>query len=306
MARPAISRLKRSTLSFVSRRCFKRRRMMDWLFPSASLRACFVLCSPRLCSGQALFIAYFMDVKIAKQILEKVQKDYDLIAKEWHAHRFAPRPIQFELTKPIKTGQRVLDVGCGNGVLYDVLAPKSIEYTGMDVSARLLRIAKKRAGRLKRGRELNSLNFKFVKSSVLEMPFQDGIFDWVLAFAVLHHLPGPYQKKAVAEMYRVLKPGGQVVISVWNLYSDYAKEKFKIAKQLKKRPKGWGKKDLTIPWLARPEVRIKRYVYRFDKKELKELFKKAGFRDIKCFVASPSGRQTDISRGYNINLTAEK
>lgn len=238
-----------------------------------------------------------MDIKLAQKILEKVQKDYDLIAKEWNESRAFPRPFQVALAKNIKKGEKVLDAGCGNGVLYDVLASKSIDYTGLDVSARLLQIAKKRASKLKRNQKLNSLKIKFVKGSILKIPFKDEIFDWVLALGVLHHLPSPYQKRAVEEIYRVLKPDGQVVVSAWNLYSEY------VGKKILKKEGG-----LIVPWKATPGKIVHRYFHWFEKKELADLFKKAGFQKIRVGLANySSGNWTkNLKRGANLVLIARK
>lgn len=248
-----------------------------------------------------------MDAELADKILKKVEKDYDTIAKEWDASRAFPRPFQIKLLKKIRKNSKVLDVGCGNAVLYDFLAQKSIDYTGVDISARLLRIAMKKANRLKRNQKLNSLNFKFVKGNIIELPFENEEFDWVLALAVLHHLPGPYQKRAAAEIYRVLKPDGRAAVSVWNLYSDYAKERFKIKKQWQNRPAGWGQKDLTIPWKATAKKKINRFVYSFAKKEIADLFKRVGFKQIVIRYDTPAGQWTKSVRdSYNIVLTAQK
>lgn len=230
------------------------------------------------------------------------------MAKEWDISRTSLRPFHFKIIKGVKKGDKILDVGCGNALLYDILADKSIDYTGIDVSKRLLEIAKKRVGELKRNQKLNSLNFKFVKGNVIKLPFGDNKFDWVFALAILHHLPSrEYREKAVREIYRVLKSGGRVTATVWNLYSNYAKEKFKIKEQLKNKPDGWGPKDLIIPWKATPGKKIARYVYSFDEKEFIHLFKTVGFKKIVVSYRDQQGRQLkDKKTGFFLFLAAQK
>lgn len=244
-----------------------------------------------------------MDVKSARKIIKKVEKDYDAMAEGWDKSRDLPRPYQIKNAAGVKRGNKVLDIGCGNAVLYDTLAKKSIEYTGVDISGKMLEMAKKRIGRNKR-----KLPVRFIKGSIIGLPFKDNQFDWVLALAVLHHLPSrELQEKAVQEIYRVLKPKGKTIVSVWNLHSDYAEEKFKIKEQFKKKPDGWAQNDLKIPWRAAPGKTIQRYLYSFDKKELFGLFKKAGFKRVAVEHRDPAGRRIkSLKKGHNLAVTAQK
>jgi ubiquinone/menaquinone biosynthesis C-methylase UbiE len=92
-------------------------------------------------------------------------------------------------------GARVLDAGCGEGVIVREYAGRlSIE--GVDANFRS----------------------EFVREgSVTELPYPDGTFDEVLCLDVLEHLTFPEQPVAIGEMFRVLKPGGGALVSVPNL-----------------------------------------------------------------------------------------
>ena len=85
-----------------------------------------------------------MNSKLAKRILKKVESDYNVIAKEWNEKRPFLILGKERVRQYVKNHQKILDAGCGNAVLYDVLADRSIDYVGLDVSAKLLKIAQKR------------------------------------------------------------------------------------------------------------------------------------------------------------------
>lgn len=245
-----------------------------------------------------------MDAQSTKKIIKKVEKDYDFIAKEWDKSRDLAKPHQIRNTKGIKKSDKVLDVGCGNAVLYDILAKKSIDYTGIDISQKLLQIARQRIKRLKSNKDKT----KLIKGTLINLPFKKNQFDWVLALAVLHHIPSRVlQENAVKEIYRVLKLKGKTIVSVWNLYSDYAEKKFKIKEQLKNLPASYSQKDVVIPWKATPKKKYQRFIYRFDKKELFFLFKNAGFKKIMIEYRDFKGNKVkSLKKGSNITVTAQK
>jgi SAM-dependent methyltransferase len=100
-------------------------------------------------------------------------------------------------------GASVLDVPCGGGVAFRGLAPKaSIRYVAADVSPLMLERARAEADR--RGLD----RIEFVQTSVTSMPFEDGTFDLCVCYNGLHCFEDP--PAAVAEMLRVLRPGGQL------------------------------------------------------------------------------------------------
>ena len=126
-----------------------------------------------------------MDKKLVASLLKKVRDDYNTIAKEWNEKRNQVHPLRKRLLKRIPPGARVLDVGCGNGIVYEFLAKKSIRYTGVDVSNKLIQIARRRAKALQ-GKPL----YTFKVASALNLPFKDKYFTHVLCMAVIHHIPG--------------------------------------------------------------------------------------------------------------------
>lgn len=109
-------------------------------------------------------------------------------------------------------GQRVLDVGCGDGVLCVHLAGAGGIVTGLDTDPRMLAAARERAS-------ASGATITFVEGDARSLPFSEGSFDVVVAIAVLCFVADA--EHTVKEMARVLRPGGRLVlgglgrISLW-------------------------------------------------------------------------------------------
>lgn len=245
-----------------------------------------------------------MHLNEAKKIMKKVENDYDAVAKEWDISRFFARANQIKIARQIKNGNSVLDVGCGNGVFYPVLADKSINYVGMDISKKLLALARKKALKNK-----GKAKARFVKGSITKLPFKNNQFDWVCVFAVMHHIPSEELRlRSAQEIWRVLKPGGRVAVTVWNMFSDWAEKKFNISEQLKNNQKGFDKGDVIIPWKGTVGKVIYRYMRAFTKSELSKLFKDAGFKKVTAYYAiKETGIKSQSAKdGKDLVLMAEK
>jgi SAM-dependent methyltransferase len=93
------------------------------------------------------------------------------------------------------TGFRVLDVGCGTGRSRRIYQEKSARYAGIDLSLGALRLARRR-----------SPDASWLQADALRLPFRDGSHDGVAFSSVLHHVPD--RRAALAEAFRVLRPGG--------------------------------------------------------------------------------------------------
>lgn len=109
----------------------------------------------------------------------------------------------------IYPGSRVLDVGCGPGLLSIVLAREGADVTGIDASGRMIAEARENAGRF-------GLDIDLRVMDAQKMDFPDGTFDAVVSRSVLWCLEKPGQ--AYSEMVRVLRPGGRGYVSDGNYY----------------------------------------------------------------------------------------
>ena len=135
--------------------------------------------------------------------------DYDSFAEAYTAsnennliNAYYERPAMLTLAGDV-AGRRILDAGCGSGPLFAALRDRGAIVTGIDKSAGMLALARRRLGD---GADLQ------VAELGRPLPFPDDTFDDVTASLVLHYLEdwGP----ALAELRRVLKRAGRLIVSV--------------------------------------------------------------------------------------------
>ena len=115
----------------------------------------------------------------------------------------APDLVRFAA---VSAGQRVLDIGCGTGVVALTAARCGATVTGADLTPALLEVARYNA-------VLAGVAINFQEADVEALPFSDASYDVVLS--QFGHMFGPRPAVAVAEMLRVLKPGGVIAFSTW-------------------------------------------------------------------------------------------
>ncbi|MGW6681185.1 class I SAM-dependent methyltransferase [[Kitasatospora] papulosa] len=135
--------------------------------------------------------------------------DYNNFAEAYTAanetnlvNAYYERPAMLALAGDV-AGRRILDVGCGSGALFAALRDRGAIVSGFDTSAGMLELARQRLGD---GADLQ------VADLGSPLPYADDTFDDVAASLVLHYLKdwGP----ALAELRRILRPGGRLIVSV--------------------------------------------------------------------------------------------
>ena len=109
---------------------------------------------------------------------------------------------------PLAPGATVLDIGCGPGWFWAGAAaqlPAALDVTLADLSPGMVREGVERCSALEFG------SFRGIQADAVALPFEAGRFDAVIAMHMLYHVPEP--AAAIAEMYRVLKPGGSLAVT---------------------------------------------------------------------------------------------
>ena len=219
-----------------------------------------------------------MKTTTADKLMELVKRNYREIAVDFDITR--KKEIWPEMkffAERVCEGSRVLDVGCGNGRLLEAFVDKPIEYRGTDNSAEMLAQA-----------QLAYPDRKFFIADILDLGVvPETGFDWVFCLAVLHHVPTKERRiKAVEEMLAKLKPGGYLVISVWNLWSQ-AKDRRRLLKNIWRRIMGRhtaGWRELIFPWKnSAGQIVSQRYYHVFTGRELKKTMAAAGSVVVESF-----------------------
>ncbi|NJD78102.1 MAG: methyltransferase domain-containing protein [Candidatus Methanoperedens sp.] len=108
----------------------------------------------------------------------------------------------------LEKGHRVLDLGCGTATLTILIkkACPEAEVTGLDGDPKILEIARSKIEEAK-------LDIVLDQGMAFELPYPDSYFDRVVASLVLHHLTHENKMRAFGEVFRVLKPGGELHIA---------------------------------------------------------------------------------------------
>jgi SAM-dependent methyltransferase len=106
----------------------------------------------------------------------------------------------------VGSGQRVLDVACGTGVVAVTAARAGARVSALDLTPQLLERARENA-------RLASVDIDFREGDAEQLPFDDAAFDVVLS--QYGHMFAPRPEVALGEMLRVLKPGGTIAFSTW-------------------------------------------------------------------------------------------
>ena len=221
-----------------------------------------------------------------KKIIEQNREVYDIIAPLFASTRQYIWDDLKPFDKYIKPNLSILDIGCGTGRLYQIFAKfqDSIDYIGLDQSAGQLAQSKKEFP-----------NNKYVQAEMTKLPLEDASFDLVFCIATLHHLPDEEtRRQALSEMKRILKPGGRVLMTNWNLYSDSAQ------KTVEKGKWQQNEGEFVVPWMN-PEGKTlgERYYYGFTPEYLDKICSEAGFVVEENYY-SKKGTKSDVKKGNNV------
>lgn len=229
-----------------------------------------------------------MNQETVNKIISETEQGYDLISDKFSATRkFMWRDLEF-IREKIEAQGKLLDLGCGNGRLIETLKDKNVKYYGVDVSQKLIEIARQKYPQFSQN---------FIKITGQDsLPFSDNFFNTAVSIAVFHHFPShEYRLKMAQEIYRILKPEGILIVSVWNLW-QWKYFSCVLANWWQKIK---GKSDLAwtdcrISFQNNQGMKFNRYHHAFFVRELMGIFITQGFQIM------------EIKKRKNIILVARK
>ena len=134
---------------------------------------------------------------------------YDIVAGLMGLGANRPNSRMIVEMAGISAGDKVLDVGCGTGSLTltaQRYAGASGSVHGIDASPEMIEIARRKANR-------GGSQAAFEVGLIEKIAYPDATFDVVISRLVIHHLPDDLKRLGLAEMYRVLKPGGLLFLA---------------------------------------------------------------------------------------------
>ncbi len=177
---------------------------------------------------------------------------WNAIAEKWS--EFRTRPVEEVVDFLEDKKGKVLDLGCGSGRNGPSDRLQDLEFYGVDFSEKLLDIAKGKG-------------YVEVKKGVTwEIPYEDEFFDYVMFVRALHCVEGEERRwKSLEEVYRVLRSGGEAMISVWSRGSGRVKNR---------------EKESFVPWTVDGK-KVERYTYVYDRDELVKELEEVGFEAVR-------------------------
>jgi tRNA (uracil-5-)-methyltransferase TRM9 len=191
---------------------------------------------------------------------DNLREVFDQIAPAWYnfRHHTIFRYELEDLAVRWNSG-KLLNIGCGHGADFLPFV-KSFELHGIDFSLEMLKLVIKYAEKYK-------FKAALVAADATALPYKDETFDQAIAVATYHHLTDKQRFIAFIELKRVLKPGGEGFITVWN----------------RRQPRFWFKPEqLTVPWRMK-DMTLYRYYNLFTYRTLVQLCTQAGLDVVKIF-----------------------
>jgi ubiquinone/menaquinone biosynthesis C-methylase UbiE len=207
---------------------------------------------------------------------------------------------------------RILEIGCGPGLMVGDLLERGLEYWGIDASAEMIRYARRRVAQSGLDQRVHLAVGDFE-----QLAYPDGCFDAVLCMGTLEYLPS--YERGIGEMQRVLKPGGSAVINLPNRVCAYhlARAAYDAARALARQALGrhaapGPEPNRCVPWrldrqlaragLRKLEGRSCNFIF-FPLHELAPALSTALNRRLSWLSATPIGHWAGTQ--YNVRAVKE-
>jgi tRNA (uracil-5-)-methyltransferase TRM9 len=228
-----------------------------------------------------------MKASTVASLLSLNRQFYQTLARQFSSTRRKLQPGVKQILKTIEPTSSLLDLGCGNGELARELAKKGHRgaYVGVDFSQEML--VEARAGLPK------AFSAKFHQVDLglpdWDAAFLDESFEIILAFAVLHHLPGDHLRCQILEkVHAKLVPSGRFIHSEWQfLNSPRLQQRLVPWERVNLSSSDADPGDFLLDW--RHGGYGLRYVHHFSLEELQTLAEKTAFRIIDTFYSDGEG-----------------
>ncbi len=216
-----------------------------------------------------------MDLSVAARLIELNRDFYTRFGDSFSATRRRIQPGVRRVLEKLTGNESMLDLGCGNGELARELAKRGHggPYLGVDFSLPLLRDAESQP------RSFSATFLQADLTSLDKLSILDDLpFDFIFAFAVLHHIPSStLRSNIVKKIFQWLRPEGYFIHSNWQ---------FLNSEKLKARIQPWETAaisesevdagDYLLDWRSGGDGL--RYIHHYDKNELDELAMSTGFQ----------------------------
>jgi ubiquinone/menaquinone biosynthesis C-methylase UbiE len=203
---------------------------------------------------------------------------------ESHGDRLSRRLTAAFAVAAVGPGMKVLDVGCGRGEILRQCARLGADAYGVDYAP----VAVEMASRAVAGERPapGAIGSAYVaRSDAKRLPFPDGYFDRALMFDVVEHLFPWELEQSLAEVARVLRPGGAFIVhtapNVW--YDRYAYPLVRLARTLMGQGARYPKNPRALNVSANVEVHVNEQ----SQWSLRTTLQRAGFRHVRAWLESP-------------------
>jgi tRNA (uracil-5-)-methyltransferase TRM9 len=235
-----------------------------------------------------------VDNATVKSLIQLNQQFYQTFAEQFSATRQQIQPGVRKMIHQLPPDCRILDLGCGNGMLWRRLAEQGFQgqYVGLDFSQKLLELATQQASQTLAGQPATHPP-RFMQADLTENGWEPGVpqpaYDFVLAFAVLHHLPGELTViQLLQKIRRFLAPGGKFIFSVWQfLNSPRLRERIQDWSEIGLSESQVEPGDYLLDW--RQGGHGLRFVHHFNPDELERLASRCGFICTGAYLSDGKG-----------------
>jgi tRNA (uracil-5-)-methyltransferase TRM9 len=246
-----------------------------------------------------------VDSTTAQTLIRLNQQFYQTFAEQFSATRQQIQPGVRNVIRQIPPDCQILDLGCGNGKLWQRLVEQGFQgqYTGLDFSTKLLEVAAQQTSQTIAEQPATPSPL-FIRADLTGNGWEKGIpqnaYDFVLAFAVIHHLPGGKTVfRTLQQIRRFLVPSGKFIFSVWQ---------FLNSPRLRGRIQDWSEIGLSDSQVEPGDYLLDwrqgghglRYVHAFTAEELENLARRCGYVPIEAYLSDGKGGNLSLYQTWKL------